>query len=577
MAKPTPYSTTDAAEQDAVSTFESLIDSHFVKPDIRVRDKYPNVDGTIEIVDQERVPLGKLDVQVRTIGPDERKYSCPTSLVAYSEVSTLPVILICVDPSTQRAFWRQITPTMPEYKENQQGFTIHFSEHSDAIHDSDMYIHKWTDIVLDYRERIAKFPLLRSEVANTLELDSIEPQDRESLQQFIDTINNLIDNQFIAVKKVSYPNVWKLGVGVFHSDQQRLVYQIYRIPYREPWPLVCKLDDGSLLSDQYNPYAIAEHSIERKDFSNPEDVGRRFVLKHVQRFVEQKAFPIHGRMLAADVLVSFVNKYHRCLGIAPDQDSYSVTDLDYALNHHLFGVCAAIATRMTQGSGNYIHLDLDWISRYLIEKNVEPVSLNAKSVRFSIGSEWFSVRSAFESLRYLLAKEVAAIERPFAKRASLPPWGHGIWSGYSQEDEVRSATHILENCLEEYATFVQGNRLRFPNSPYLDQETSIIFEYYPVKLAANYRGYSLLKEHHIRGARSGLPKLSVFVKTEENYPVVSHRLTVKIGDFQYQAVRSTICDATFFFRQSPVLNLVYQMLSDDLSEHYDLDMIGILP
>jgi hypothetical protein len=117
MAKPAPYATTDAAEYDAVITFESLIDSRFVKPDIRVRDKHPNVDGTIEIVDQNQVPLGKLEVQVRKIEAGKRKYSCPASLVAYSEVCTLPVILVCADPSMHRAFWKLITPVMPEYKE----------------------------------------------------------------------------------------------------------------------------------------------------------------------------------------------------------------------------------------------------------------------------------------------------------------------------------------------------------------------------------------------------------------------------------------------------------------------------
>ena len=52
MIEPAPYSTTDAAEQNAVITFESLVDSRFVKAEIRTRDKYPNVDGIVEIVDE---------------------------------------------------------------------------------------------------------------------------------------------------------------------------------------------------------------------------------------------------------------------------------------------------------------------------------------------------------------------------------------------------------------------------------------------------------------------------------------------------------------------------------------------
>jgi hypothetical protein len=106
MAKPTAYSRTDAPEQEAVTTFLSLIDAKCVKADIRVRDKVPNVDGTLELVDPSGVPIGKLDVQVRKIPDGTTKYSCPAELVGYSEVSTLPVLLVCVDTLHKKAYWK---------------------------------------------------------------------------------------------------------------------------------------------------------------------------------------------------------------------------------------------------------------------------------------------------------------------------------------------------------------------------------------------------------------------------------------------------------------------------------------
>ena len=48
--KPKPYPPTDSSEQDAKTVLESLVYSRFVKLDIRTRDKYPNVDGTVELV-----------------------------------------------------------------------------------------------------------------------------------------------------------------------------------------------------------------------------------------------------------------------------------------------------------------------------------------------------------------------------------------------------------------------------------------------------------------------------------------------------------------------------------------------
>jgi hypothetical protein len=85
---PRPYSLTDPAEQESKTVLESLLDHHFVKTDIRTRDKIPNIDGTIELVDKDQIPIGKFEVQLRTIGKNETKYSCPSSLVSYSKKST---------------------------------------------------------------------------------------------------------------------------------------------------------------------------------------------------------------------------------------------------------------------------------------------------------------------------------------------------------------------------------------------------------------------------------------------------------------------------------------------------------
>ena len=130
---PKPYSNTGAAEQEALAVFRSLIDHRYIKDDIRGRDKFPNIDGIIEVVNDQRVTIAKLEVQIKKIGDTQTKYSCPSSLVSYSKSSTtLTVLLICVDAVNKRAFWKHITPLMPEYKSNQASSTIHFSEATDT-------------------------------------------------------------------------------------------------------------------------------------------------------------------------------------------------------------------------------------------------------------------------------------------------------------------------------------------------------------------------------------------------------------------------------------------------------------
>jgi hypothetical protein len=105
--RPAPYSNTDEQETLAVDIFKGIVDHKQVKLDVKERDKYPNIDGYIEIVDEKRLPIGKLEVQIRKL-PEYHgatpKLQCPTSLFAYSRITNNPVLLVGVDVSQRKAF-----------------------------------------------------------------------------------------------------------------------------------------------------------------------------------------------------------------------------------------------------------------------------------------------------------------------------------------------------------------------------------------------------------------------------------------------------------------------------------------
>jgi hypothetical protein len=64
---PAPYPSTTPAEIDSRNIFLNLIDSQFIKADIRHLDKYPNSDGIIEITTESQHPVGKIDIQLKTM------------------------------------------------------------------------------------------------------------------------------------------------------------------------------------------------------------------------------------------------------------------------------------------------------------------------------------------------------------------------------------------------------------------------------------------------------------------------------------------------------------------------------
>lgn len=578
ILKPSPYSNTDSAEQDAVNTFNSLINTRYVKADVHTRDKYPNVDGIIELVDENQLPYGKFEIQIRTLPAGQMNYSCPVTLVAYSIVSTLPIILICVDPSSKVAFWRKISATMPEFREGQKTFTIHFDEIADGIRADGIYLQKWTEIVLDYRERISGYPLLQKEIAEKLRLEGISPDDRVIFQRYIETINNLLDNEFPVIKELMLSDVWKLGVGLFSSDEKSVAYQLYTIPYGEPYPLVCKLTGGSLISKQPNRYALSDHQTARTYFQDPEAVGQKYVIDHLVYIVQKKALPVRSLLASIDILFAFVDVYHIYIGLTPNQNSYTISELSFALNQHLLGVCAALALQITKSKNStFVHLDLDLIRHLQNPQGIKPIYPADSPVRFSVSSSIVSVKSAFDALQYLLSCGIDAITRPFVPRNRLlTPGNNWVWSGYSVEDEIQNVTLILGKSIEEYQAFVQGNRLKFAGSPYLDPNVAIVYEYQRSKPSGDWLSGPTVSEHHIENSAHTLPKVSIYLCENEREKIVIGQFpNLQIQGRDYRAILSSRSDASFLFQGIPVVRMLYRMLSDDLSRNYNIGRFSV--
>jgi hypothetical protein len=575
MTKPSPYPNTDAAEEAAVVTFRSLIDPKRVKADIRTRDKYPNVDGTIELVDQENRPFGKFDIQVRKIGDGQKSYSCPTSLVGYSEVSTLPVILACIDVSLGRAYWRHITPTMPEYKKDQNSFTIRFDETSDCVASDGVYLQKWTEIIFEFRKRITDFPKLQKEVADKLTVENLPSKDIRLFQQYVDTINRLLDDDFLAIKKILFPDVWKLGVGIFDAGDQWVSFQIYKIPYEEPAPLVCKLDGNPFHSPVHAPYAISTHGTRRESLADPETSAKSFVLDKVKQVVQERLLPVHGNLTSIDILFSFVDQYYQLLGISPNQDDYDVETLNYSLNQYMLGVCASIALSIAQSGIHFVPLDLETVASHLRSNKVEPTPPGSIPVSFSISSRHFPISSVFDALRNILAADIKTMKRPFIPRnPKLLPGANWIWSGYNPDDEVQNVTLMLENAIPEYSEFVQRNRLKLPGSRYLDQSTSIIMEYVPTFTSGEWGPG--LHEHHLRRDQAHtLPKFAVSIGSDEKSSIDRSTFPqVTYNGINCEAITSSDSMADFLFSNTPMLNLLYRMLRHDLSEQYGISLFS---
>ncbi len=580
MAKPAPYPKTDAPEQEAVTTFNSLIDAQYVKTDIRTRDKVPNVDGTVELVDANRGPIGKFDIQIRKIPDGSTKCTCSEKLLGYSQVSSQPVVLVGVDTLHKKAYWKQIFPVMPEYKEGQKSFTISFDTVTDSVGPQTPYLRLWRDLVSDYNQRIAQFPVLQKEVGNKITLSSIPNKDKIYFQKFVDTINILFDQDFISVKNLLLPDVWKLGVGLYPVNQNSVTYQVYKILYGEPFPLICSLEGNPFDLEKSGSLTFSSCFLRREHLGDPEYAGRNFVLDYVKRIIKKRNFVVHGKLFSTEVLFAFLDQYSQSIGLKSDQDGYSVPDIDYGLKIYLPNLCDRIGIALKPlPHREHVVMDFDMVSE-MIRQGTVPAQIKEDQVNFPfiMYSLLTPLKPVFESVRFLIANGITQVERPFLKPIrQLGPGTRWIWSGYTEDSERGNILKTLNSSVTEYSAFVSGNRLKFLNSPYLNPSTAVVYVYEPSKRSggSDPGSWPTLNEYFIENPVGQLPKLSVAIGYGTSPKIESERPPIiTIDGRKYSFSNHSSLSAGFLFQRTPIKNLIYRFLSEDLQRHYEIGHIA---
>ena len=85
-ANPAPYPKTSTPEYMSVVTLINILDKNRTRFDLNILDKFPNTDGIFEIVTEDQVPIGKLDIQVKILEKKNLKipkYQCQKDFLAF--------------------------------------------------------------------------------------------------------------------------------------------------------------------------------------------------------------------------------------------------------------------------------------------------------------------------------------------------------------------------------------------------------------------------------------------------------------------------------------------------------------
>jgi len=588
MSRPARYTRNDADESDAITVLRMLLRGESVKHHLTEGDKRPNIDGTIEILDEQKTSIGTVEVQVRKIPKGRKFYPCPRKLVDYAEQSTLnPVILICVDIANDKAFWRDVASLQPQFKPGRKTLRVKFDPDVEAIGRGKPYLTGWRGIVAGYQNQRSEFPTLKRRFAEEAYLSSIPKPEIVYFQTFIEAVNELLDIDFAVIKRQFFADVWKLGVGIHAPTPKRLYFQIYSIrkgeTARRVSSFVEKTLEGFLDPDSTNFVSASMQGsgstiqklwVDRAHLNDPETEARNFVLWYVREMLEKKLFQVAGKFLSKEYLFWFLGRYHRCAGL-PLANSYDIASVNYAVKVFM-PAWYFLAER------RYFEINKDRIRPGVFPSFESIAGMGTRDGRPTPGevgallksgrgippaffsTQFFSSRALTQSLDYLLTSGEQSIGPIYKPRTRIPAW---LWDGYTLEDVRHNVTTILTNAVHEYGLFVQFNSLNRIKSEYLHDNMALV-HVGDVSKWNRRDQIPRLESYLVENTDRRLNKVTFIDESLMHVPFQATRERLSVGETERKVVWSRGWLATDLFDDFPMQSLVYSMLKSDLSDHY---------
>lgn len=194
-------------ESNGVSLLKlRLQENGFIKCYFGEGDKTPNTDGFF-VVNNDNYPVKEFHVQIKTTdilqeSKGLKVYACDTKFINYANlgVTENPCLIFVVELQTQTIYFKYLSEKFLHdnnfTRNDQQSVSIHFNNN---------------EILND----IESFYRLVCDIIKSREIKCFHPADVDVLEYQIafDILNNFFDKDFIRIKKLIYPNIWKFGIA----------------------------------------------------------------------------------------------------------------------------------------------------------------------------------------------------------------------------------------------------------------------------------------------------------------------------------------------------------------------------
>lgn len=341
--RPGKHSRDARNDKIAVSRITDWItSSDYAVPNIESYDTWPNYDGSVDLIDEQGCTRGTLFVQVKKL-PTQHKlaytFKDEGKFLAYCKehASWIPILFIGADLKENCAYWLHMSEEL--LNQLADGQTIHFKADQSFSTDNWESIRSWHTVAARYADIARERSALEEQLKNLQQriesnLIGVDKPEFIKLHLFLDEYNRLLDQDLSIVKKVYYPNAWKLGIAYAEYKPDALSYFLYPIKLTANDVGIKKLNPDAFKPFQPAPPGSTWHMGNPIE-GNPSAYAKDLVKERVDNILKYKLLDHSGSVtLAREYLFAYVDKYTPQLGLSK-KDSYTVNELERAFfNYH---------------------------------------------------------------------------------------------------------------------------------------------------------------------------------------------------------------------------------------------------
>lgn len=611
IIRATAHSFNSFRDEKAITFTSYILSSHNrVMPKLDSQDKWPNIDGFLEVQDDAGELIGKLEAQVKTLPPKHNlKYPCPVSLLAYAEdVAISPVLLLLVDNITKKIYWLHLSKHFVknlDHKKNKETKTINIIESQYFSERTRRYIDDWIGIILYYKTVFSEYEENKDKYDLLLNLpnEAIGQTNDDIVQihQFLDEINYLLDHDFNIVKKIWYPNHWKIGIAIYDSKPSSISFALYPIPFNRNDAQI-KYVNNALHKIQSNYYSV--HTKINPILENPREHAYKLIYDRIKKILEYRILD-HAvdSNLATEFIFSFVDKFHRQMGLET-KDTYNIEEISFAFYKFLPLWVEEAVNFIVEKKRNGMERISDCLSRnrYGIKMPFfDPNSLAINIIRdehdfvvqrvrerlqsgytagkfYPIGNNEFGFNIFVESLTFIKSKGIEVVKRLYKSKdwerlMTHEGWIYNIWSS---RDLQYNLELFWNNVIIAYDEIVKLNFNNIARELSFYREANKFFVWHSTK--ESYTNFGDVPTYGMCFLKGSGPKV-IRILSEEKGQELAEAIENQLqrGIVQFEGVNYELYKGTyivhsclrFIYDDYPMLDFIYSLLKDRLKEYFE--------